>query len=183
MGVSYIKAPGEAESYAAELCRMNFVDGVISEDMDTLVYGCPLLIRNCIDKSIKRNNIVTIFKYDQIIKDLKMNKDEFIDLCILCGCDYSPSIPKVGSITSLKIIKEYKSIDEYIKSDNNLATEEFKNKYLLARQLFNQYYNNINITDIPIVNSEFNSDKLYNYLVNDCSINKNKIINSLKKLN
>ena len=58
MGVSYVMADGEAEACAAELCRQNIVQGVISEDMDTLVYECPILIRNCIDKSIKRPDII-----------------------------------------------------------------------------------------------------------------------------
>ena len=40
MGVSYIHANGEAEAYASELCRLGFVDGVMTEDMDTLSYGC-----------------------------------------------------------------------------------------------------------------------------------------------
>ncbi len=31
MGVSYIHATGEAEAYAAELCRINYVDAVMSE--------------------------------------------------------------------------------------------------------------------------------------------------------
>ena len=48
MGVSYIQADGEAEAYASELCRIGYVDAVVTEDMDTLAYGCPVLIRNCI---------------------------------------------------------------------------------------------------------------------------------------
>ena len=59
MGISYIHANGEAEAYASELCRIGYVDAVITEDMDTLAYGCPLLIRNCIDKSIKRPEVIT----------------------------------------------------------------------------------------------------------------------------
>ena len=88
MGVSYIHADGEAEAYASELCRLGFVDAVMTEDMDTLSYGCPQLFRTCIDKSIKRPDIVTVFNFEKILMDFKMNHDEFIDMCILCGCDY-----------------------------------------------------------------------------------------------
>ena len=49
MGIDYIHANGEAEAYAAELCRISYVDAVMSEDMDTLVYDCPMLIRACLD--------------------------------------------------------------------------------------------------------------------------------------
>ena len=96
MGISYIHATGEAEAYAAELCRIKYVDAVMSEDMDTLVYDCPMLIRTCLDKSLKKTDNVTTFNIDTIKKDMKMNINEFIDLCILCGCDYCSTIPKIG---------------------------------------------------------------------------------------
>ena len=54
MGVSYIHPDGEGEAYASELCRIGYVDYVLSEDMDSLVYGCPRLIRKCIDKQLKK---------------------------------------------------------------------------------------------------------------------------------
>ena len=98
MGISYIHATGEAEAYAAELCRINYVDAVMSEDMDTLVYDCPMLIRSCLDKSLKKTDNVTTFNIDTIKKDMQMTIDEFIDLCILCGCDYCTTIPKIHSI-------------------------------------------------------------------------------------
>ena len=37
-----------------ELCRIGYVDYVLTEDMDTMVYGCPKLIRNCTDKTLKK---------------------------------------------------------------------------------------------------------------------------------
>ena len=52
MGVSYFHPEGEAEAFASELCRIGYVDAVVSEDMDTLAYGCPVLIRSCIDRFI-----------------------------------------------------------------------------------------------------------------------------------
>ena len=55
LGISYIHPEvGEAEAYASELCRIGFVDYVLSEDMDTMAYGCPRLIRNCVEKELKR---------------------------------------------------------------------------------------------------------------------------------
>ena len=51
MGISYIHATGEAEAYAAELCRIKYVDVVMSEDMDTLVYD-SMLIRTCLIKAL-----------------------------------------------------------------------------------------------------------------------------------
>ena len=106
LGVSYIHPEGEAEAYASELCRMGYVDYVLTEDMDTMVYGCPRIIRNCVDKNLKRKDIVSIFTYEKLLSDLEISEDKFIEFCILCGCDYCPSVPKVGNITALKLIKK-----------------------------------------------------------------------------
>ena len=81
MGISYIHPDGEA-SYASELCRIGYVDYVVTEDMDSLVFGCPNMIRTCLDKSIKRNDVVSIINLETILKEFNMNMEEFTDMCI-----------------------------------------------------------------------------------------------------
>lgn len=182
MGVSYIHAPGEAEAYASELCRIGLVDAVMTEDMDTLSYGCPQLFRTCIDKSIKRPDIVTVFNFERILEDFKMNHNEFIDMCILCGCDYCPTIPKVGPVRAMKFIHKYKSIENLINSNENITIpEEFKNKYVASRSLFKIFDGKINLKDLPISKSVYNSEGIYQYLVNSCNMNMKRVQNSLQK--
>jgi flap endonuclease-1 len=181
MGISYIHAPGEAEAYASELCRIGYVDAVVTEDMDTLSYGCPQLLRGCIDKSIKRSEVVTSFNFQKILTDFKMDHDQFIDMCILCGCDYCPTIPKVGPVRAMKYIHKYKTIENLIESDEKLTIpEEFKSKYQVSRGLFKIFDEKIDLENLPIHNSEYDSEKIYDYLVNICSMNAKRIQNSLK---
>ena len=52
--------------------------------------------------------------YEEMIKELELTYDEFVDLCILCGCDYTDSIEGVGPITAYKFIKEFKTIEKVI---------------------------------------------------------------------
>ena len=181
MGVSYIHPDGEAEAYASELCKIGFVDAVMTEDMDTLSYGCPQLVRGCIDKSIKRPEVITTFNFQKILEDFQMTHDEFIDMCILCGCDYCPTIPKVGPVRAMKFIQKYKTIENYLDSEN-VENEEFKSKYEASRGLFKVFKDKIDLENLPINTSEYNSDKIYQYLVHECSMNEKRIQNSLKKL-
>ena len=184
MGVSYFHPDGEAEAYASELCRIGYVHAVITEDMDTLAYGCPLLIRNCIDKSLRRPEIITTFNFQKMIEDFKMTHEEFIDMCILCGCDYCPTIPKVGSVRAFKNILDYKTIENYIESGKSPEiSEEFKLKYPVARKLFTIFRDKIDIENLPIYCSKYNSEDLYNYLVHDCSMSEKRVQNSFKKIN
>lgn len=40
---------------------------------------------------------------------------QFIDLCILLGCDYCESIRGIGPKRAMDLIKQYKNIDEILK--------------------------------------------------------------------
>ena len=102
MGISYIHPEvGEGEAYASELCRMGYVDYVLTkEDMDTMAYASPKLIRNCIDKKLKEK--ISIFDYSKLINDINLTHEQFLDFCILCGCDYCPIVPKIGNITAIE---------------------------------------------------------------------------------
>ena len=184
MGVSYIHPEGEAEAYASELCRIGYVDYVVTEDMDTLVYGCPRMIRNCLDKTIKRKDVVSVISLENVLKNFNMSMEEFIDMCILCGCDYCPTIPKVGTIRSFNYIQNYKTIEALIESKKcNNIPEEFIQKYANSRKLFEIFKDKIDINNIPIHNSSCDYDKLNNYLINDCGISEKRVENALKKIN
>ena len=183
MGVSYIHADGEAEVYASELCRIGYVDYVVSEDMDTLASGCPKMIRSCLDRSIKRNDVVSVINLEKILEDLEINMNQFVDICILSGCDYCPvTIPKVGSVRSYNYIKNYKTIERLIESNKcSNIPQEFLDKYNISRNLLQIFKNKINIGEIQIHSSEYNKEKLTEYLHNDCSMSEKKVQNAIKK--
>ena len=185
MGVKYIQdEEGEAEAIASELCRIGYVDYVVTEDMDALVYGCPRMIRNNLDKSIKGKDIVSEIKLDKIIESLDISQDKFIELCVLCGCDYCENIPKIGNVKALKIIKEYENIQEFISKNKTYnVPENYLEKYNKSIEIFKLYKNKYdNIENIPIFNSNPNFSKLINYLVNDCNISEKKVQNAIKKI-
>jgi flap endonuclease-1 len=45
------------------------------------------------------------------LEGLGLTEEQFIDMCILCGCDYCPSIKGVGPKTSLNLVLKHGSID------------------------------------------------------------------------
>ena len=107
-GIKYIHAPCEAESLLAMLCKNNIVDGCISEDTDILPNGGHLFLRNFnADK-----NTIEEYCLHGILNNLNLTNDKFIDLCILCGCDYTTKINGMGPITAYKIICKYENIEK-----------------------------------------------------------------------
>ncbi len=67
------------------------VYAIATEDMDALTFATPRLIRNlCAAQSAKLP--IMEYEHEKVLEGLKLTPDQFVDLCILCGCDYCGSI-------------------------------------------------------------------------------------------
>ena len=114
MGVPIIRAPCEAEAQAAALARSGKVYAAATEDMDALTFRSPVLVRKMTFANASKSDIQTI-NYDAAIEGLGINHDQFVDLCILMGCDYCDTIRGIGPKTALKLIREHKNIETILK--------------------------------------------------------------------
>ncbi|XP_062380818.1 probable flap endonuclease 1 homolog [Sardina pilchardus] len=108
MGVPALIAPGDAEALCAHLAKTGVVDAVASEDMDTLAFGGSLLLRQL---NAKRDSDVTEFCLSKILEMLQLSQKEFVDLCILLGCDYCDKIGGLGPTRALSLIKKHRTIE------------------------------------------------------------------------
>ena len=64
---------------------------------------------------------------------------QFVDLCILLGCDYCDAIKGIGPQTALKLIREHKSIETILSSkaiDTTKHPLPERYPYTDARELF-----------------------------------------------
>ena len=141
LNVPYYTAPCEAEKMCSKLCRDGKVCAVLSEDTDVLAYGAPVFLTK-IDTSTDTCVRIT---YKSVLEELELTEPQFLDLCIMCGTDYNPNIPKVGSKTAYKYICQHGGIDE-IGSNTNLDTSVLK--HLRSRELFSTFPE-YNVDNIP----------------------------------
>lgn len=119
MGIPYVNAPGEAEAQCAELAKKGKVYAAASEDMDTLCYRTPYLLRHLTFSEAKKEPIQEI-NTESVLEGMDMTIEQFVDLGIMLGCDYCENIRGIGPVTALKLIKEHGSLEnvvEYIKSN------------------------------------------------------------------
>jgi len=137
-GIAYIHSPNEAESLLAVLCKENLIDGCISEDSDILVNGGKLFLRNFSSDK----NTVEEYCLEGILSGLDFTQDEFIDFCILCGCDYTEKINGLGPITSYKLMTKHKTIEKIMEELNKTHKYEIPDNfnYEKARELFKNPY-------------------------------------------
>jgi flap endonuclease-1 len=150
-GIPYIQADGEAEKTCVYLKKINAVDYVVSDDTDTLTFGCESVLRTNIKGNIQEVSL------NKILKDFGMSYTEFVDFCILCGCDYCPYIPSVGPQTSYSLIKKFNNIESIIKLNKYKIGEDFD--FITARKLFINYddirINSKDLERVPLQKGEF----------------------------
>lgn len=139
--VPYYTAPCEAEKMCSKLCRDGRVCAVLSEDTDVLAYAAPIFLSK-IDTS---TNTCVRIRHKYVLEGLGLTELQFLDFCIMCGTDYNPNIPKVGSKTAYKHIYQHGGIDE-ISSNTNLNTSILKHQR--SRELFSTFPE-YNVDNIP----------------------------------
>ncbi|CAN6469612.1 unnamed protein product [Victoria cruziana] len=122
MGVPVVESPSEAEADCASLCKNGKVYAVASEDMDSLTFGAPKFLRHLMDPSSRKVPVVEI-EITKVLEELNLSMDQFIDVCILCGCDYCESIRGIGGQTALKLIHEYGSLESVLE---NTSKDRYK---------------------------------------------------------
>lgn len=108
-------APCEAEAQCAELQKAGIVHAVATEDMDTMTFGSELILRNFNASESKKLPIVEI-SLSKALEELSITMKQFIDLCILLGCDYTTTIKGIGPKKSLKLIIDEENIENIIES-------------------------------------------------------------------
>eukprot|EP01134_Creolimax_fragrantissima_P006520 CFRG6520T1 len=136
MGVPYVDAPSEAEAQCAQLVKDKKVFATATEDMDSLTFGSLILVRH-LTFSEARKMPIQEFHLDKVLEELDMSMDEFIDLCILMGCDYCNTIKGIGPKRALELIKKHKNIETVLENiDSKKYPIEEGWPYKAAREFF-----------------------------------------------
>ncbi|CAM9269597.1 unnamed protein product [Scytosiphon promiscuus] len=113
MGVPVVTAPSEAEAQCAALAREGIVYGTATEDMDALTFQTPKLLRRMTFSG--SNQPILEVDYQKLLQGLELTHEKFIDLCVLCGCDYTGSIKGIGPKKALNLVRQHGTIEEIIK--------------------------------------------------------------------
>lgn len=128
-GFTIVESPEEADSQLAELIKHDKVDYIVTDDMDILVFGGNKILKNFTVSDKKKIQEINL---DKIKKEIQLDQSQIIDLAILLGCDYCPSVKGVGTIGSYKLMQEYKDLEKVIKRKKvNLSYD-----YIEARKYF-----------------------------------------------
>ncbi|KAK9475334.1 PIN domain-like protein [Dipodascopsis tothii] len=184
MGIPYVNAPCEAEAQCAVLARAGLVYAAASEDMDTLSFSAPVLLRH-LTFSEQRKLPITEVILERALAGLEMDTDTFIDLCILLGCDYLDPIKGVGPATALKLIKEHKSLDGIVKYIQDHPESKYRIPDNWAYEDARELFRNPEVTDpkdVDIRWTEPDVEGLVEFMVKEKGFKEDRIRSGAAKL-
>ncbi|ORZ35340.1 flap endonuclease 1 [Catenaria anguillulae PL171] len=180
MGVPYVEAPCEAEAQCAALAKAGKVYAAGTEDMDTLTFGSPIVLRHLTFSEARKMPISEIH-LEKALEGLELTQDQFIDLCILLGCDYCESIKGIGPKSAVQLIKKHGSIEEVIKHlDKKYAVPEDW-PFEEARRLFKEP-EVADPEEVELKWSDPDEEGLVEFMVKEKGFNEERIRNAVKKI-
>jgi 5'-3' exonuclease len=107
------------------------VHAVMTDDTDVLAYGCPIMVT----KVNFGEGTCTEINHYEILDELGMTSEQFLDFCIMCGTDYNTSMNRIGCERSYKLIMECDSIEGIANTYPDLPV--FVLNHLRMREIFN----------------------------------------------
>jgi len=181
MGIPVLEAPCEAEAQCAAMTKAGLVYATASEDMDSLTLGTPILIRHLTFSEARKMPIKEIH-LNRALEEMKLTVDQFIDLCILLGCDYCDSIKGIGPVRAFELIKKYGSLEEIIE---NLDTKKYpipeNFDFVAVRKLFKEP-EVMNTSQIELKWTDPDEDGLLRFLVNEKGFSEERVKSGIVKL-
>jgi flap endonuclease-1 len=114
IGIPIVQCIEEGEKLCSALAIHGVVDAVYSTDMDTMAYGAPMVVtsfrgRGLDERGVDMPTFRTIERVN-VLKVLDLTSEEFLDFCIMCGCDYNNNMPNIAIGNSYKLIKSFRMI-------------------------------------------------------------------------
>lgn len=181
MGVPYVEAPGEAEASCAALVKAGKVFATASEDMDSLTFGSTVVLRHMTASEAKKLPIKEL-NLNKLLAELELDMDQFVDLCILCGCDYTDSIRGVGYKRATELIKKFGNIEAVLK---NLDSSKYPAPegwlYKEARVLFKEP-DVVDAANLDLKWVEPDEEALVAFMCKEKNFSEDRIRSSSKRL-
>jgi 5'-3' exonuclease len=120
-GVSYVEAPGEAESLCNYLVKINKAKATFSMDSDCLASGVPIFINELNSDSCQ------LIQIQHLLNEMELSQEQFTLMCIIAGVDYNrqtKTVRGMGLKSSLKMVKKYDTLEELQKNEDKIRDDK-----------------------------------------------------------
>lgn len=112
--INYCQAPEEGEKFCSYLNKIDKVDVVMSNDLDSLLFGANTLLTQSKDGYIE-------YTLQEVLAKLNITLNQLIQLGIASGCDYNTiGVPGMGPSKCLKRFKKEGDIKQWNDCPENI---------------------------------------------------------------
>lgn len=136
LNVPYLSANGEADILCANLYKSNRITVCLSDDTDMLALGCGKTIK-MVDGKVYECDL------SYILEKLELTNEQFIEMCLLFGCDYIRPSFRLENDDAYESIKKFGSIEKIINSNthelisnSNIKFQSFIENYQRIKQMY-----------------------------------------------
>ncbi len=144
LGIPWIQAPAEGEAQSAFMTQNGDVTYAVSQDYDSLLFGCETLVRNVTisGKRRIRGKVISVYPERLTLSDtlgkLSLTREELVQAALLIGTDYNSGVSGVGPKTALKIVRAG-TFSERIEESENAADPDVLLNYFLHPEVTKDY--------------------------------------------
>ncbi|HLC75031.1 MAG TPA: flap endonuclease-1 [Candidatus Nanoarchaeia archaeon] len=119
LGIPIIQAPSEGEAQAAYMTKQGDAYAVVSQDFDSLLFGCTRVVRNLsIDGRRKKAGTLLyttvqpeLITLSDVLNTHGIDQDKLIALGMLVGTDFNNGgIPGIGPKKALKLVTKHNEL-------------------------------------------------------------------------
>lgn len=178
LGIAWIQAPAEGEAQSAFMTQNGDVTYAVSQDYDSLLFGCDTLVRNVTVSGKRRihGKVISVYPERLSLADtlskLELSREELVQAALLIGTDYNSGVMGVGPKTALKIVRAG-NFDERIEEAENAASPKTLISYFLKPEV---------TTDYSIVSRSANRDRVMEILCEEHGFSRERVDAGLERL-
>ncbi len=183
MGLPVVQAPSDGEAQIAFMTQKGFVEGCVSQDYDSLLFGAPIIYRNIAvsgKRKVHGKNIYIDVSPEKIdlqktLDALKISREKLVWLAMLVGTDFNEKIPKVGPKSALELVQKHDSFEEILKEKEVEIEFDFKEvQDIFLKPKF--------LDDFKIEFKQPQKEKVMEFLCEKHDFSRDRVENALAKL-
>jgi len=146
LGIPVLQAPGEGEAQASWMCQQGLVDGTVSQDFDTLLFGTPLLVRHLATggrRKMPGKQVWVDIEPEEIplqasLDAMGLTREQLVDAALLVGTDFHPGIKGIGAKKAIPLIKKEGTLEALL---DRLAANPSSATSAVERSILEQHEN------------------------------------------
>jgi len=182
LGIPIVEAPQEGEAQASVMVASGQIYGAVSQDFDCLLFGATNLFRNIgitgKRKVAGKNFYVEVkpqnIELENVLTELKINRQKLIWLGILVGTDFNEKFPRIGPKTALKLVQNNNSFEDILKETKHEIDFDYK-------EIEDLFTNPVScaVPSKQLEQTEVNKEKLMEFLVEKHDFSKERVESTL----